>query len=290
MYKSTDTEVTIKKSSVDFLLKYIELYRICFPNATHLGAVYLSWLYKANPAGGIVGADAFFGNEVIGQVVAVPGEYFLSGRLVRGLLAVNVVVHPKFQGRHLFKKLGLKMCEYGAEAGYEFVIGVANAVATPGWVRQMGFQLVQPLEARLGVGSLGIDFGVAEKMVQFKREWTEESLSWRIANPNNPVAYRKKGDRLQFYAAAKGKFLPVYAELPVQPASSLAVDRLDFLSPCRLFLGLVPNDACNFSSYIDIPQCFRPSPLNFIYRSLTQRVVKLEKGSVSFSFLDFDAY
>lgn len=290
MNKTNSTDIIFKKSSVDFLSNYVDFYRICFPNATHLSIAYLQWLYKDNPSGEFIGADAYSGNEVIGQVVAVPSDYFLNGRLVRGLLAVNVAVHPKFQGRHLFKQLGLKMCEYGAEDGYEFVIGVANAAATPGWTRQMGFQLVQPLDARIGLGDIDINLDASTKLEQFKRVWSDQSLGWRIANPNNPISIRRTGDRLQCFAAAKGVLLPVYAELPGQCQSNMAIDALGFLSPSRLFLGLVPYGACKFRSYVSIPQRFRPSPLNFIYRSLTKRVEKLDKDCISFSFLDFDAY
>lgn len=285
-----EAPIIIEKSSADFLQKYVDFYRICFPSATHLNSSYLKWLYKANPNGEIIGADAYSEGQLIGQVAAIPSEYHLNGRLVKGLLAVNVAVHPKFQGRRLFKKLGLKMCEYGAEDGYEFVIGIANAAATPGWTRQMGFQLVQPLEARLGVGKLDIDLGVVARSEQFKKAWADKSLAWRKANPNNSIWARRSEDRLEYFASAKGKVLPVYAELPVDGQSNLTTNTSAFCSPLRLFLGLVPNNACKYRTYVNVPQRLRPSPLNFIYRSLTNRVEKLEKNCTSFSFLDFDAY
>jgi hypothetical protein len=282
-------EIVFKNSSVDFLADYVDFYRTCFPRASHLCLNYLEWLYQANPAGTMLGADAYSENMIVGQVVAIPGEYYFFGRQVKGLLAVNVAVHPKYQGRYLFKKLGLKMCEYGAEAGHEFVIGVANAAATPGWTRQMGFQLVRPLEARLGVGNPGIDFNRVRDCEQFGKRWSDVSLSWRLANPNNPVFVRRAGTNLQCFAAAKGLLLPEYAELPdAHPA--LPTGKPPLLSPVRLFLGLVPGGACRFSTYIDIPQRYRPSPLNFIYRSLTDHEARLDRDGISFSFLDFDAY
>jgi len=282
--------VVFKKSSVDQLADYAAFYRLCFPGASHLSVPYLQWLYSANPAGECIGADAYSGNMVVGQVIAVPGNYLLQGRPVKGLLAVNVAVHPKFQGRYLFKKLGLKMCEFGAEEGYEFVIGVANAAATPGWTRQMGFQLVRPLEARLGLGNLHIDFAAAQKMADFVRAWSGNDLRWRMRNPNNAVSMRNTTGCTQFFAQAKGKMLPAYAELPRPDDQVIQTNDSQLLSPFRLFLGLVPDGACNFSTYVDIPQRFRPSPLNLIYRSLTGTVKQLEKDAISFSFLDFDAY
>ncbi len=291
MNKVATVDICLRKSHIDFLPQYGALYRTCFPKAIHLNSAYLRWLYNSNPLGGLVGADAWYGDEVVGQVVAVPGEYILNGKLIRGLLAVNVAVHPEFQGRFLFKKLGLKMCEYGAEDGYEFVIGVANKAATPGWVRQMGFQLVQPLEARLGLGNLNLDWNTIVITEQFRHDWSAESLLWRLSNPNRPISSRNLDDQLQCYTPAKGQILPVYGEVPISFKSNTVIGRsVNFISPLRLFLGLIPDGGYQFKRYKTIPERYRPSPLNLIYRSLNQRVQKLEKGCVSFSFLDFDAY
>lgn len=283
-------DVVFKKSQASELQKYIELYEKCFPKAVHLNVGYLKWLYRENPLGSFVGVDAYFGNSVVGQVVAIPGEYFLNGEVVKGLLAVNVAVHPKFQGRHLFKKLGLKMCELAAEKGYSFVIGVANKAATLGWTRQMGFQLVQPLEARLGIGNLKLDCSLKEEE-QFKRIWSNQSFKWRAANPNNPVFKRYSSGRWQCYAAAKGALLPVYAEFSEETFSHVAETKKHFLSPLRLFLGLLPRESMSsLKNYYPIPDRYKPSPLNLIYKSLDQKVERLEKEHINFSFLDFDAY
>lgn len=293
MNSTHSTAITFRQSSMDLLDAYAAFYRLCFPAASHLGSAYLQWLYQANPAGSFIGADAIAEGQVVGQVVAIPCEYQVRGRLVRGLLAVNVAVHPRFQGRHLFKKLGLRMCEYGAAAGHAFVIGVANAAATPGWTRQMGFQLVRPLEARLGLGSPGIDLDLVKDRAAFSRCWSATSLTWRLANPNNAVHVRNTRSKLQCFAAAKGLLLPAYAELPADlPGASpeFALPVAPLLSPLRLFLGLLPSGTCRFATYVDIPQRYRPSPLNFIYRSLDDHEPKLDKDSISFSFLDFDAY
>lgn len=289
MNTTGSSEIVFKKSQLSSLLQYIDLYQICFPKALHLNVPYLRWLYRDNPIGDFFGIDAYFDNRVIGQVAAIPGEYFLSGRVVKGLLAVNVAVHPKFQGRHLFKKLGLKMCELATEAGYSFVIGVANRVATLGWIRQMGFQLVQPLEARIGMGSLKVNFSI-EMDEQFRRIWSDESFKWRAANPNNPIFKRYYYGRWECYAAAKGIYLPVYTEL-AKEIFSYAETKKRFLSPIRLFLGLLPFERkASLKNYYSIPNRYKPSPLNLIYKSLDQKVEKLEKEHITFSFLDFDAY
>lgn len=61
-------------------------------------------------------------------------------------------------------------------------------------------------------------------------------------------------------------------------------------SPIRLFLGLYPEGACGYQGYVSIPQRFRLSPLNFFFRPLREGLAPLTAGTVTFSFLDFDAY
>lgn len=283
-------DIIFKKSQVGELQKYIVLYQKCFPKAVHLNVDYLKWLYQDNPSGHILGADAYYKDQIVGQVAAIPGEYFLNGRKSRGLLAVNVAVHPQFQGRYLFKKIGLKMCEYAAEEKYEFVIGVANKAATPGWVRQMGFQLVQPLEARIGLGNFKMDCPL-EVEGPFRRVWSDESFKWRAANPNNPVFKRYNHGRWQCYAAAKGALLPIYAEFSQETFSCNRETEKHFLSPLRLFLGLLPRESkASLKNYYSIPDRYKPSPLNLIYKSLSQKAEMPERGNINFSFLDFDAY
>jgi hypothetical protein len=157
-------------------------------------------------------------------------------------------------------------------------------------VRKLGFQLVQPLDARIGIGSLGNKVETAASKAQFERVWSAESLTWRCSNPFNPVFHRRCGDWVQYHAAAMGRLLPVYEELSSRNVPEAGGDDAHYLLPWRLYIGIVPEGAICFQYYINIPQRLRPSPLNFIYRSLSHRIEVLEMGHIRFSFLDFDAY
>lgn len=286
-------EITIQKSSLECLPKYINLYRACFPSAQHLQSEYLSWFYWSNPVGAVVGADAVCGEEVVGQVLAVPGKYWLRGEPVLGLIAVNVVVHPSFQGRHLFKRLGLRMCDYGAQHGYAFVTGVANAAATPGWIRQMGFQKVSPLEARIGFGGLGVtDFQAVLSASELRHAWTPETLSWRANNPVNKVRFcsDESGNRLTAYASAGKYGISAFAELWSDEKftpSFTGGGMLPFMP--RVFLGLVPMHQFRYN-LVNIPERFKPSPLNLIYKNLQDSKDRIDPSACFFNFLDFDAF
>lgn len=270
------------------LMRYEALFTTCFSKQNKFSPAALAWLYADNPDGTVIGFDAYDGDTLAAHYVCIPAMIRVNGRLEKTLLSLNTATHPAYQGKGMFTKLAEMTYRAGADLGYGSVYGVANANSTPGFVRKLGFQLVQPLAAKVGFGSLGIDSEAAARHAQFERVWSAESLAWRCANPTNHVRARQRQGGLALHANAFGKLLPAYAELP-QIAGFQEPVRTG-LSPLRLFLGLTPHDAGGYVRYAEIPQRLRPSPLNLIFRSLTPTPVKLEAGHISFSFLDFDAY
>lgn len=270
------------------LRRYESLFFTCFSKAIKFEANVLKWLYVNNPDGFAVGFDAYEGDELAAHYVCIPVTIRLNGKIEKALLSLNTATHPRYQGKGLFTKLAEMTYQTAADQGFDCVYGVANANSTPGFLRKLGFQLVQPLNAKVGIGSLGIDFQKASINTQFERVWTPESLTWRCGNPGNQISRFSMSDRIGFHASAFGRILPAYTELS-------KIDHYDsgdasLVSPFRLFLGLVPDQACNFVGYANIPQRLRPSPLNMIFRPLAQSRTLLEAGHMSFSFLDFDAY
>lgn len=276
------------RTDAQMLLRYEALFSACFAPSPKFAPPSLKWLYGDNPDGQVFGFDAIDGDDLAAHYVCVPSTARVNGVVVKTLLSLNTATHPKFQGKGLFTKLAEMTYQAAAEQGFDGVYGVANANSTPGFVRKLGFQLVQPLEAKIGCGGLGIDFSAVARNAQFERVWTPESLRWRSRNPCNPVWSSK--NRRGFHAAAFGNLLPAYAELPPTYSSAGRDIVGRTMSPLHLYLGLVPSGASRFSGYMDIPLRLRPSPLNMIYRSLTQHSTRLDAGQMSFTFLDFDAY
>lgn len=271
------------------IARYGALFAACFPGVNKFTPAYLDWLYLANPDGQAVGFDAWDGENLAAHYVCIPARAWVEGREVTVLLSLNTATHPDYQGKGLFTRLAAMTFEAGAGAGFDGVYGVANANSTPGFVRKLAFQLVRPLEARIGLGSLSHGTRPAPQALSFERSWSEAALAWRCANPHNPVGRRDGAARRQFFAAAMGSKLPAYAELA--PASgAAALNTRGMLSPLRLFIGLAPDSTANYWNYASIPMKLRPSPLNLIYRSFTERVTALDPSRIQFSFLDFDAY
>lgn len=285
------TELRSIRTDMDAERAYVDLFGACFPGVTKFNLPYLQWLYNANPMGSPVGFDAWDGPKLAAHYVTIPMQGQIAGEPARVLLSLNTATHPSYQGQGLFTRLAERTYEAAAEAGYQAVIGVANANSTPGFVRKLGFQLVEPLAAKVGAGPLRLD--MAESLAaQFRTDWTAEAIGWRCANPNNAVAARKRSDRWQFYAHAFGSALPAYAELAPQAVGSWEPPAVSgLLSPLRLYIGLTPASCRGVNrAYVDVPGRLRPSPLNFIYKPLLSATHRLERGDVSFSFLDFDAY
>ena len=269
------------------LAQYGALFAACFPGANKYTPEYLKWQYADNPDGPVVGFDAWDGERLAAHYVCVPAQAHVAGQDVRVLLSLNTATHPDYQGKGLFTKLAAMTYSAGAEQGYDAVYGVANANSTPGFLRKLEFQLVRPLEARVGIGGIG-NGQAPRRPASFERLWSDAALAWRCACPHNPVRAQQHNGMLRFDAAALpaarvyGELRSAGAVLPRQAAGGWA--------PLRLYLGLVPDDERDFGMYASIPQRLRPSPLNLIYRSLSGRVPQLDPSNIRFTFLDFDAY
>lgn len=267
---------------------YATLMQQCFPGTHKFDSKYLKWLYRNNPDGEVIGYDAYEGEQIVAHYACAPTTIKLDGRSVKGLLSLNTATHPEFQGKGLFAKLAEMTYQLGAEKEFACVYGVANAKSTPGFTRKLNFQFIQPLEAKIGFGDLNID--PSRGISQFKRAWTKDSLNWRCSNPSNPVFWKKSDQGLKFFAKSK-IFISAYAELGTDILQLQACKQhMLHLNPLRLFIGLIPGDSVNIKKYFSIPEGLKPSPLNFIFRSLSQENKIIDKGTVNFSFLDFDAY
>lgn len=267
------------------------LFSVCFPAAKKLADVaYLRWLYVENPCGPVVGFNARHGERLVAHYVCIPMSVAIDGQVRRALLSLNTATHPEFQGKGLFTQLAEMTYAAGAEEGMEFVYGVANANSTPGFVRKLGFSLVAPLESRIGFGRLGaFDWPRLSQLARFQQAWTKYSLSWRIRNPAAAVLCHRRDQHAFCVSADSGRAgLRAWAELPLI-GGALPESIVTAPMSLRVWLGLMPASLGKFAFFANLPQRFRPSPLNLIVRGL-QGSLSLAPEDVFFSFLDFDAF
>jgi hypothetical protein len=246
---------------------------------------YLKWQYADNPCGKIIGFNAFENEQIAAHYVTQPLVADLFGKETKGLLSLNTATHPDHRGKKLFITLAEMTYKYGIEQGYEFVIGVANAASTPGFLNKLGFQHVAPLDVKIGVGK----FRMKKEQIDccFERRWTKELLQWRLSNPH--VTYQNIGDRI---CAPTGKYgiKVIVGSLDSFLISDITLRKIASLNPLKLYLGLNSNIDWSETKFYKVPEIFKPSPLNLIYKSLTGSKLKLDSLKVKFQAIDFDAY
>lgn len=283
-----DDGLSIRPSgtSPEQLAAYAGLLGQVFGAEPKFSADAIAWRYAANPAGQVVGADAWDGDRLAAHYVATPLEAAIDGQVIKGLLSLNTATHPDYQGRGLFTRLAQDAYAQGQAAGYGFVIGVANANSTPGFLRKLAFQNVGPLDAGLLLRTPK-RFDAAP--VQYRAAWNETALRWRLSNPAGHYRLARHGGLTGVWARTHLPLVRCAAFLAGDVAEAEPVGAAPV--GATLFLGLEPGLDLAGHGFVALPQRFRPSPLNLIWRALADRAPKtLNEGAVALNFLDFDPY
>ncbi|MEO8066578.1 MAG: GNAT family N-acetyltransferase [Flavobacteriales bacterium] len=261
------------------------LLRSVFPNAVHFTEDVVRWQYRDNPDGTAVGFNAWSGTELAAHYVTIPLVARVNGREERGLLSLNTATHPSHQGKGLFTKLANATYEAAAKQGFGFVVGVANANSTHGFTKKLGFQLVSPLRAMVGVGPV---VNKHSGKVTYERIWHAKAMEWRVAHPLNSYSISLTTCKDLVFTERKqmGASL-LLAALDPGTAPVNMPDHTAF-APLRIWIGLDSKTNWRFRPYVNIPAWLRPSPLNLIFKDLTGQRRSLDPKTVRFQAIDFD--
>lgn len=256
-----------------------------FPDARHFNTAVLDWQYRQNPLGTVRGFNAWCGDVLAGHYVTLPMRAIVDGQPERGLLSLNTATAPEHQGQGLFTRLANATYEQASEAGFGFVIGVSNALSTSGFIRRLGFQLVSPLKAMIGIGPIPrLDTDVRPG---FMVERAPSTMAWRVKHPAYPyTSFTEKGRR--FALSQRGQFGARYilGELDPSLPDLLPLERSKVMA--KIWIGLDPAIHWRGSAYVNIPMRVRPSPLNLIFKDLTGKGRTLDANNVRFAPIDFD--
>jgi GNAT acetyltransferase-like protein len=262
-------------SSSFLSIKYLNIAR-CTPQ-------YLKWQYLDNPIGHFIGYDAYCNNQIVSHWATLPVLYNIKGIPTKGLLALNLVTHPDHRGKGLFLKIANKTFEDAYNMGYKFVIGVANQNSSHGLINRLGFNLIAPLDVKIGVG--GIIVGKTDDC-QLQSIWDADTLKWRLSNPSAQYYINNSN----FIVTSTGKPL-IYSQLHYQESSyntsSLNIDNRNSLF--KLWIGISQNKTKK-GFFLNLPKKLKPVPLNLIIKDLTSNNLKFKKEDVFFELIDFDAY
>jgi GNAT superfamily N-acetyltransferase len=275
---------TLREVSVDdaSIAQVAGLLRQVFPRSGHFTDEAVRWQYRDNPDGHVVGFNAWLGDELAAHYVTIPLLARVNGKEEKGLLSLNTATHPSHQGKGLFTRLAKATYERGAREGFGFVVGVANANSTHGFTKKLGFQLVSPLRAMIGVGSL--PWSPVAIDVQYEGIWSERKLAWRMAHPAYRYTTARSAEQdliLSERSQATARYV-----LAALPKGTLTTS---VHAPWKkVWIGLDPAMHWSRAAYINIPMRLRPSPLNLIFKDLTGAGRTLDPERVRFQAIDFD--
>lgn len=278
------------------ILQIQKLFLTVWPRSTFYSFEYLDWLYRLNPTGKAETLNIWDGKRIVAHYATIPIISDIFGKKEKGLLSLNSVVHPDFQGRGYFRTLAAKTYEEAKLRNASFVIGVANARSTLLFQRQLKFQKVCPLSVKLGLGSINRKKENFESAC-FSMRWEESNLKWRLKRPG--AKYRVTSNSNGTWLWGYTNTYRIWAEIGWFSNDELQFKRsfsqlkplpIITLNPVKLWIGLDQNCIWNHYNYIDLPDRYKPSPLNLIFKDLTNLGRLLTPETVRLSLLDFDAY
>ena len=142
----------------------IELFRSYFQVGDKLlTSTYTEWLYGQNPCGPAYVVVATDDDRWVGFLAMVPVRLVRLGLERQAYYVVNVLVHPAYQGQHLFSRMITYAKQQAKDEG-AFLMGHPNQMALKMWQRaRMQFQsplrpvLVLPSFRRQGVKARTIE-------------------------------------------------------------------------------------------------------------------------------------
>lgn len=244
-------------------------------NAGKFSYEYLKWQYADNPVGPIVGFNAYMGDVLAAHYVTMPIYMNINGQKTLGVLSLNTATHPDHRGKRLFSILAERTYEYAAKKGYKFVIGVANANSTHGFIKHLGFKLIGPLTFKVGVGQNLYQC----KDFKFTSCWDKKTIEWRLKNPS--MEYYKNGDMIV------SPIKPGFKKLVYHDKNGLVSLKKLHGRPFNLYIGYGAD--LKKGCYCGVPKFIEHSPFNLIFRDLTGGTLpEVTKDKILFELIDFD--
>lgn len=271
----TDYSIQFANEYDDKLLEeLVVLMKDSFPDCP-FGKDYYHWQYVDNPNGRVVSYNAYYEGSLVAHYAAIPIEMSFDGIIHRGLLSLNTATHSAHRGKGLFVKLAQMTYDHAKEMSYKYVIGVANANSTHGFLTKLGFYQICPLEVRFGVGD--IFSHKVEKPIHV--EWNDKTLQWRLANPY--YKYRI-GSNMIFGSMDKPLFKTIVSE-----NNNLEKKGSIGLRPFNLYVGLGLERKGGL--YFRMPSFIKHSPFNLIFKDMSDgELPQVTQDNIFFQLIDYD--
>lgn len=260
------------------------LLRRVFAGAKHLTARHLAWQYRDNPDGAAVACNAYFGEELVGHMAALPMLGRFDGEVRPGLFMANGAVDADHRRRGLQSRISAAIFEEAVRRGYDFCFGTGNRYSTIPLLTR--FKLIGPLDARIGLGMPARSWST--EPASFERQWSEQALRWRLADPERPAAVRARAGDVAMLAATG---VPGVAAILMAGRNEWRMESAGAApGPFRLWLGLDRAIDWAASTFVSVPTRLRPSPLNLVFKDLAGAGLAPDPARLVFRAIDFDPY
>jgi hypothetical protein len=315
-------EAAVRTDDLADLAGAAELLNAELPHPKWRDATHLEWLYHQNPYGPGIYGFRVEGERVDAHYANIPQLYRTPDGPMRMMFSLNAVTRGVAQRRGHFWSIAEELyardlAEYGAQG----VIGVSNDNSTPPVVKKLDFRLLGPLPVRVvptGPAADADSFEVTREWLESPAsdtvldgldhpvEWgwrnmaTPEYLRWRLASAGtDPFHLHVTEDLVAVSVRSEAGPVPAAVVVKLMPRRPLPAGSR--LSAQRMVGAVCRHHGAPFAVYAGFnarvrlaglmpPRRLQPSPLNLIYRSLTDRAPKLGFRLETFEFLDMDAY
>lgn len=302
------------------LLKTAYILRETFGVSHFEDEAYLRWFYDENPVGRALEEHFDEDGRRLAHLAGIPQEYHCRERRLSAVFPLHIAVDPSLRGRGMMSNLSRRCFEASrAWNGTVAFVGMPNDNSTPGYTGRLGFRLVRPLPARIGLPGAP-SFGVRRYTVDsaflesatfeeiageidfepgsaWSQRWTPERLRWRLGAPGASYGLHVGAAAIAVSAGIRQRGIPVAVLLKLYPrrerapaggAALVSSACLLHRAPLSIYAGW--NDRVRLPGLV-LPERFKPAPLNLIFRSLDAAVIDQDEMDFdTFEFLDFDAY
>lgn len=251
---------------------------------------FLKWEYLDNPTGKAVGYNAYSEDQLIAHFVAQPIVSMINGEPKRGLLALHVGTDPVFRGRGLFYEVNKRTLDLAMDEGYDFMIGIGNKHSTPLYQGKLGFRLICSLNTLISFGLPSIAHPGNDPS-QYSRIWDQESLKWRLSHPDNQYKAHTGKNRTAILGNTNLRFMKVLMKSIANdgPHATMNLPRSKYP---RLYVwyGLGSELVWNSIPRFPLPDRFKPSPLNLIFRFIRGKELSFDPKRIILNPIDHDAF
>lgn len=223
----------------------------------------LRWQYLRNPSGKALYVNAYNGTgALIAHYAVVPtnpvAEQHFSD--VQTYLSLNTAVHPKAQGKGLFKKTAQALYDHLSGLGHHVVLGVANENSVHGFITSLGFHLLGQLKVEAYLPGQSPK-PQAPRLLAV----TPESVHWRYSRPFGGYKVSSKG---QVFCTRKFKGFPIHCILTAGDlgASPKMLTENHGHTARRFCPAIYATYGPTSRFALLVPENMRPSPFHLICR------------------------